>query len=145
MSFRLTRKEIGSQASTSRMLISTCRLHPGTGGSFLSTPGVAIWPITCPLDFHHANPAVVTAGQKDLHPSLSGPLAYMLCDSQAGGPIQCLLTHVTQLGITLNLGKSCLSPSQQVTFTGIVLDSVTMTASPLSQWASSPLFAEAHG
>ncbi|XP_033987890.1 uncharacterized protein LOC117483621 [Trematomus bernacchii] len=39
-----------------------------------------------------------------------------------------LLCHVARLGLTVNTGKSCLVPSQQVTYLGLVLDSVAMRA-----------------
>ncbi|KAK5895026.1 hypothetical protein CesoFtcFv8_011655 [Champsocephalus esox] len=39
-----------------------------------------------------------------------------------------LSSHVARLGLTVNTGKSCLDPSQQVTYLGMVLDSVTMRA-----------------
>ena len=41
-----------------------------------------------------------------------------------------LLGHVERLGLTVNYGKSCLIPSQQVLFLGITLDSVQMLAFP---------------
>ncbi|XP_033996783.1 uncharacterized protein LOC117491055 [Trematomus bernacchii] len=39
-----------------------------------------------------------------------------------------LLCHVARLGLTVNTGKSCLVPSQRVTYLGLVLDSVAMRA-----------------
>lgn len=41
-----------------------------------------------------------------------------------------LLQHVSQLGLTVNFAKSSLIPSQQVTFIGIVINSLTMSATP---------------
>ena len=38
------------------------------------------------------------------------------------------LSHVATLGLTVNSGKSCLVPSQQVAYLGLVLDSVAMSA-----------------
>ena len=39
-----------------------------------------------------------------------------------------LLSHMARLGLTVNWGKSCLDPSQRVTYLGIVMDSVAMRA-----------------
>ena len=39
-----------------------------------------------------------------------------------------LLSHVARLGLRVNTEKSCLDPAQQVTYLGMVLDSVAMRA-----------------
>merc|ERR1711895_291884 len=39
-----------------------------------------------------------------------------------------VLDHLASLGFTVNMEKSMLVPSQQITFIGVVLDSVTLTA-----------------
>lgn len=41
-----------------------------------------------------------------------------------------LLSHVSRLGLRVNLAKSSLTPSQTTTFLGVALDSVSMTARP---------------
>lgn len=41
-----------------------------------------------------------------------------------------LLAHVAQLGLKVNLEKSCLIPSQTTTFLGVTLDTTSMTARP---------------
>lgn len=48
----------------------------------------------------------------------------------------CLRTHVILLGLTVNLKKSWLTPSQRVTFIGIPLGSAAMSASPSPQKGS---------
>nr|XP_061814201.1 uncharacterized protein LOC133604909 [Nerophis lumbriciformis] len=61
---------------------------------------------------------------------------WLLCApsrAQAYGDTAVLLAHVDRLGIRVNLGKSCLVPSQQATFLGVSLDSVTMLARPSSR------------
>lgn len=52
---------------------------------------------------------------------------------QAHSDTSLLLRHVLQLGLTVNYAKSSLIPSQQVTFIGIVLNSLTMSATPSPQ------------
>ncbi|XP_037536617.1 uncharacterized protein LOC119413633 [Nematolebias whitei] len=44
-----------------------------------------------------------------------------------------LLAHMSQLGLNVNLEKSCLIPSQTTTFLGVVLDSSSMRARPSAQ------------
>jgi len=44
-----------------------------------------------------------------------------------------LLSHVARLGLRVNMEKSCLNPSQSLTFIGVALDSVTMRACPSAQ------------
>ncbi|KAK7878584.1 hypothetical protein WMY93_030420 [Mugilogobius chulae] len=44
-----------------------------------------------------------------------------------------LLDHVSQLGLAVNFAKSSLVPSQQIVFIGIMINSVTMKASPSPQ------------
>ncbi|XP_057701544.1 uncharacterized protein LOC130921537 [Corythoichthys intestinalis] len=61
---------------------------------------------------------------------------WLLCApsrAQAYGDTAVLLAHVDRLGIRVNLGKSCLVPSQQATFLGVSLDSVAMLARPSSR------------
>ncbi|XP_074533298.1 uncharacterized protein LOC141796211 [Halichoeres trimaculatus] len=43
-----------------------------------------------------------------------------------------LLAHVAQLGLRVNYKKSCLKPSQRVTFIGVTLDTLAMKAQPSS-------------
>lgn len=64
---------------------------------------------------------------------------WLICSAtrkQAIHDITSLLNHVTQLGPNVNFEKSCLIPSQRVTFIRITLDSVVMRASPSSQRVS---------
>jgi hypothetical protein len=49
--------------------------------------------------------------------------------SQVAGDTARLLQHAARLGLTVNLLKSLLDPSQQVTYLGMVLDSDAMRAS----------------
>ncbi len=42
----------------------------------------------------------------------------------------CLISHVAQLSLIVNLEKSCLNPCQTTTFTGVALDTTTMRAHP---------------
>ena len=61
---------------------------------------------------------------------------WLLCapsQSQVAGDTARLLQHAARLGLTVNLLKSLLDPSQQVTYLGMVLDSDAMRAS-LSLW-----------
>ena len=46
------------------------------------------------------------------------------------GDTAALLDHVTQLGMTVNVAKSCLIPRQDVVFIGMAIDSVTMRVRP---------------
>ena len=39
-----------------------------------------------------------------------------------------LLSHVARLGLRVNMEKSCLNPSQSLTFIGVALDTVTQPA-----------------
>ena len=58
---------------------------------------------------------------------------WLVCAStreQALSDTATLLTHVTQLGLTVNFAKSSLAPSQSTVFIGIALDSVSMRACP---------------
>ena len=48
--------------------------------------------------------------------------------SQVAQDMARLLSHVARLGLTVNQTKSCLDPSQRVTYLGLVLDSVAMKA-----------------
>lgn len=48
--------------------------------------------------------------------------------SQVAQDTTTLLSHVARLGLTVNLKKSCLVPSQTITFLGMDLDTVTMKA-----------------
>ncbi|XP_029441848.1 LOW QUALITY PROTEIN: uncharacterized protein LOC115081559 [Rhinatrema bivittatum] len=52
---------------------------------------------------------------------------------QAHNDTALLLNHVSHLGLTVNFAKSSLVPSQQTTFIGIAINSLTMTASPSPQ------------
>lgn len=61
---------------------------------------------------------------------------WLLCApsrAQALHDTSCLLDHMSRLGLKVNLGKSCLVPSQAATFLGITLDSPSMTAFPAAQ------------
>lgn len=49
---------------------------------------------------------------------------------QAQNNTSLLLHHVSQLGLTVNFAKSLLIPSQQITFIGISINSLTMSATP---------------
>lgn len=54
---------------------------------------------------------------------------WLICSAtreQAIRDTTCLLTHVNQLGLTVNFAKSCLVPSQRIVFIGVVLDSIMM-------------------
>ncbi|XP_074544637.1 uncharacterized protein LOC141804210 [Halichoeres trimaculatus] len=50
--------------------------------------------------------------------------------AQVSQDTELLLSHVAQLGLKVNVEKSCLVPSQAITFIGVSLDSVAMTARP---------------
>ncbi len=47
-----------------------------------------------------------------------------------------LLSHLGCLGLRVNFAKSILSPSQQVSFLGTVIDSVQRTATVSAKWAT---------
>ncbi len=47
---------------------------------------------------------------------------------QLGDPRDLVLRHLSQLGLRVNREKSKLSPVQRITFLGVELDSVSMTA-----------------
>ena len=61
-------------------------------------------------------------------PYLNGWLVWAPSRSQVAQDTACLLSHVARLGLTVSTGNSCLDPSQQVTYLGMVLDSVAMRA-----------------
>ncbi|XP_029998122.1 uncharacterized protein LOC115424868 [Sphaeramia orbicularis] len=58
---------------------------------------------------------------------------------QAVRDTQMVLDHVGRLGLRVNMEKSNLTPSQEMVFLGISLNSVSMTACPSPQWVSSIL------
>ncbi|XP_037830295.1 uncharacterized protein LOC119616813 [Kryptolebias marmoratus] len=61
---------------------------------------------------------------------------WLICaptEAQAAADTQTLLHHIDLLGLRVNWQKSNLAPSQVVTFLGIMLDSLTITACPSPQ------------
>lgn len=61
---------------------------------------------------------------------------WLICapsQAQAVQDTSILLAHVAQLGLRVNFAKSCLNPSQRVTFIGVTLDTMAMRAQPSSQ------------
>ena len=50
-----------------------------------------------------------------------------------------LLSHVTQLGLTVSYSKSSLTPNQAVVFLGMALDYQQMIASPSLRWVDDML------
>lgn len=67
-------------------------------------------------------------------PYLADLLVCVPSQSQAAQDTVALLSHVARLGLKVNLKKSCLSPSQTITFLGADLDSVIMKARPSLWW-----------
>ncbi|XP_014834349.1 PREDICTED: uncharacterized protein LOC106912030, partial [Poecilia mexicana] len=61
---------------------------------------------------------------------------WLICaptEAQAAADTHTLLHHIDLLGLRVNWQKSNLVPSQQVTFLGVTMDSLTMTARPSPQ------------
>lgn len=64
------------------------------------------------------------SGHED--PAIPGRLAYLrTIPCKVIQDTSCLLSHMAELGLKMNLEKSCLNPSQTSTFIGVALGTTT--------------------
>ncbi|MED6235616.1 hypothetical protein ATANTOWER_030112 [Ataeniobius toweri] len=107
-------------------------------GSPLAIPGTHVRPLPFSKGVYSVRKSgpLFSAGLRSQNSSVSGRLA--LCAPSRTGAVQdtcCLLAHVSQLGLKVNLVKSCLVPPQMTTFLGMLLEDICAAS-----WASPSTF-----